>query len=140
MEGKSKIKQYNKGSLTINWEPAKCIHSGICVRSLPRVYNPNSRPWIKPENASIEDLKAQIDKCPSGALTYDHNEIITAAESEIYVEIKDNGPLLIKGKVLVSHPSGNVEQHDKITAFCRCGGSQNKPYCDGAHRKIDFKG
>ncbi|WP_299604628.1 (4Fe-4S)-binding protein [uncultured Aquimarina sp.] len=65
-----KIKEYKKGDFTVVWEPKKCIHSGICVKTLPKVYNPKDRPWIKPENASIEALKDQINACPSGALTF----------------------------------------------------------------------
>ena len=33
-----------------------------------------SRPWVKIENATTEELKAQIDQCPSGALIYRENE------------------------------------------------------------------
>ena len=61
-------KEYSNGEATIIWTPEKCIHSGICVRTLPQVYNPSERPWIKPENASSEELIAQVFKCPSGAL------------------------------------------------------------------------
>lgn len=64
------IKAYQKGEFTIVWQPKKCIHSGICVKTLPQVYHPKEKPWIKPEYASVEELKAQIDACPSGALSY----------------------------------------------------------------------
>lgn len=67
-------KTYSNGEITINWEASKCSHSGVCVRSLPKVYNPQARPWIKIENASSEELKHQISKCPSGALTYEENK------------------------------------------------------------------
>lgn len=64
------IKEYSNGELTIVWEPKKCIHAGVCVRTLPQVYNPKEKPWIKIENASTDQLKSQIEKCPSGALSY----------------------------------------------------------------------
>ncbi|MXV37102.1 (4Fe-4S)-binding protein [Flavobacteriaceae bacterium Ap0902] len=66
-----KTHYYKKGDFTINWKPDICIHSGICVKTLPQVYNPKERPWVKPENATVAELKAQIDMCPSGALSYD---------------------------------------------------------------------
>ena len=65
-----KVKAYSKGDFTVIWNPKKCIHAGECVKRLPQVYNPKARPWITPENASIEALKTQIDACPSGALSY----------------------------------------------------------------------
>ena len=65
--------QYKNEDITIHWDQSKCIHAGVCVRSLPSVYNPKERPWVKIENASTEELKAQIDKCPSRALSYTLN-------------------------------------------------------------------
>ena len=66
--------QYKNEDITIHWDQSKCIHAGVCVRSLPNVYNPKERLWVKIENASTEELKAQIDNCPSGALSYTLNE------------------------------------------------------------------
>ncbi len=65
--------EYSNGNLTIIWQPQKCIHSTVCVKMLPKVYNPKERPWIKAENASVEELKNQIEHCPSGALSYQFN-------------------------------------------------------------------
>lgn len=39
-------------------------------KTLPNVYNPKEKPWIKPENATVEELEQQIDLCPSKALSY----------------------------------------------------------------------
>jgi uncharacterized Fe-S cluster protein YjdI len=46
---------------------------GVCVKTLPKVYNPKERPWIKMENATSEELMSQVSKCPSGALSYKKN-------------------------------------------------------------------
>ncbi|MGF1637070.1 MAG: (4Fe-4S)-binding protein [Cyclobacteriaceae bacterium] len=62
-------KEYSNGEVTILWKPEKCIHSGICVKTLPSVYHPNEKPWIKPENATSKELIMQVAKCPSGALS-----------------------------------------------------------------------
>lgn len=76
IEGRDIKKNYSNGELTIVWQPAKCIHSGVCVRTLPQVYNPKDKPWIKIENATTEELKSQVNKCPSGALSYFMNSEI----------------------------------------------------------------
>ena len=68
------VNKYTNGELTVVWKPNLCIHSGVCVRTLPKVYNTKEKPWIKPENASTKELKAQISNCPSGALSYFMNE------------------------------------------------------------------
>ena len=74
IEGRDIKKNYSNGELTVVWQPTKCIHSGVCVKMLPQVYNPKDKPWIKIENATTEELISQVDKCPSGALSYFMNE------------------------------------------------------------------
>ncbi|MCP4883615.1 MAG: hypothetical protein GY908_07470 [Flavobacteriales bacterium] len=141
MEAKSKVKKYRKEDLTIVWEPKKCIHAAVCVKELPGVYDPNGKPWIKPENATVEQLKSQIDKCPSGALSYELNKKTEQTESmNTKVELMKNGPLLVKGTIEVKSHDGTVETKEKMAAFCRCGATQNKPYCDGSHKGAGFIG
>ncbi len=62
-------KEYSNGEITILWQPEKCTHSGVCVRTLPKVYSPKEKPWIKIENASSAELVNQVSLCPSGALS-----------------------------------------------------------------------
>lgn len=69
-----KSKEYNNGEITIVWKPELCQHSGVCVRTLPKVYKPKEKPWITVENASSSELKDQVKKCPSGALSFYVNE------------------------------------------------------------------
>ena len=69
-------KEYSNGEITIVWKPKLCTHAGVCVRTLPEFYNPKASPWVKQENATSEALMNQIDKCPSGALSYYLNEKI----------------------------------------------------------------
>lgn len=67
-------KEYSNGEITIKWQPKICQHAGICVGALPKVYNPNASPWIAVENATTQEFKNQISKCPSGALSYVENK------------------------------------------------------------------
>lgn len=71
---KEKIHDYTNGEITITWKPGSCIHAAECVHTLPNVYKPGEKPWIKIENATTEELVAQIKKCPSGALSYKLNK------------------------------------------------------------------
>lgn len=52
------IKEYKTDEITIIWQPEKCIHAGVCVYQLPKVYNVKERPWCKPQNATTEELIA----------------------------------------------------------------------------------
>jgi uncharacterized Fe-S cluster protein YjdI len=136
------IKKYVKDELTIIWKPQTCIHAAVCVQMLPDVYNPNEKPWLKQENASVAALKEQINACPSGALSYiDSTETNNKNESiMVNAAVKENGPMLIKGDLEITHADGRVETKSGMTAICRCGASANKPFCDGAHAKVGFKG
>ena len=136
-------KKYTNGEVTIVWKPGSCIHSKICWTALPAVFNPRERPWIKPEAATTQQMVDQVSKCPSGALSYFMNgeeKNATGTQVESTVEVSPNGPLLVYGNITVKNSNGATSAKHKVTAFCRCGASSNKPYCDGSHRKIDFKG
>lgn len=136
------IKEYTNAELTIIWKPKKCIHAAECVKRLPQVYNPDIKPWIKAENASIKELKEQIKSCPTGALSYKMSgeEDKEEAHLETKIEVLENGPLLVYGTLHIANAKGETEKKNKTTAFCRCGVSLNKPYCDGAHRDAKFIG
>lgn len=134
------VKKYEKDDLTVVWKPKLCIHAAECVKRLPKVYNPNEKPWIKIENASSDELINQIDACPSGALTYEtKNKSIMKESEKLRVDVLANGPILVHGDLIVKDSNGNEVEKTKTTAFCRCGASVNKPYCDGTHMKVDFK-
>ncbi|MBV7269833.1 (4Fe-4S)-binding protein [Winogradskyella luteola] len=137
-----KTKEYNNGDVTVVWEAEKCIHSAICVKNSPQVFQPKDRPWIKIDAASTEEIVETVKKCPSGALSYymTNEDDKTSQSLETKVEVLENGPLLVYGTLKVTHKDGNEETKNRTTAFCRCGASQNKPYCDGAHVKKDFRG
>ncbi|RPD38283.1 (4Fe-4S)-binding protein [Chitinophaga barathri] len=62
--------EYTNGEVTVVWQPHICRHTGICVRGLPQVFQPQERPWIKVANAATDAIIAQVQKCPSGALSF----------------------------------------------------------------------
>ncbi len=61
-------------------------------------------------------------------------------EHKTNIDVLENGPLIVHGTLQVKNCNGELEEKIKVTAFCRCGASEKKPYCDGAHKKIEFKG
>lgn len=136
------MKEYKKDDLTIEWDAKKCIHSAICAKGLPSVFKPKERPWVQTQNSSIQEIMNTVDKCPSGALNYYTGEKKEAImENEVTkVEVKTNGPLLVSGNLVIINAEGKEEHKKRNTAFCRCGASANKPYCDGAHNEIGFVG
>ena len=119
------------------WVPGKCMHSGICFAGLSSVFNPKRRPWIHLSKASTAQIAAQVRECPSGALSLAPGPGEVAG---VRVEVIANGPLRVHGSVAVKHPDDSETKHEQVTAFCRCGGSAKKPFCDGTHKKNGFTG
>lgn len=60
--------------------------------------------------------------------------------SDLTIQVKDNGPFLVQGDVSIVDSGGQVFKADgKAIALCRCGASENQPFCTGNHRKIGFE-
>ncbi len=135
-------REYVSKDLTIVWKPEACIHSTRCWKGLGAVFTPSRRPWIDPNGAQADAIMQQIDQCPSGALSYRKNQTPggTGTSSATRIEIMPGGPLVVYGSISIKDQNGNDTLKDQATAFCRCGQSANKPYCDGSHRKIRFDG
>ncbi len=143
--GKETLK-YTNNEVTVVWKPKTCIHATICWKGLIEVFNPRERPWVKMDGATTEKIIEQVRQCPSGALSYYLNaevaadKIVAEAAQIMKVEVTPNGPYLIKTECLIVHADGKEETKTGTVALCRCGASANKPYCDGSHRKVEFKG
>ncbi|MDN5214355.1 (4Fe-4S)-binding protein [Fulvivirgaceae bacterium BMA12] len=132
-------KKYSKEDLTVIWKPDQCIHSEKCFKGLSHVFNPNQRPWINLDKADNDKIRDQVDQCPSGALSYEKPKEATVPGSEaITIQILAQGPILVKGTVKIQGVDGQITESGQSTAFCRCGLSSNKPFCDGSHKSFDF--
>jgi hypothetical protein len=59
-------------------------------------------------------------------------------QSQTKIQVNKGGPYLVKGTVLIVNKDGTETQKEGSFALCRCGGSKNKPYCDGSHKEIEF--
>lgn len=132
------VKEYTNGEVTIVWKPRKCFHSTNCFRGLPGVFDAAKSPWINANGASTDKIIEQVKKCPSGALSYYMNEELSYATVIGTIEAVPDGPFQIHGKIKFTGKDGKTTIKENV-ALCRCGGSHNKPYCDGTHLKIGFR-
>jgi CDGSH-type Zn-finger protein len=55
--------------------------------------------------------------------------------SQAKIEVVDNGPIRITGKILLRDSKRDIMESPEEVYLCRCGRSQNKPYCDESHKK-----
>lgn len=68
-------KRYSTDEVTVIWKPDLCSHSGICFRGLPQVFDPRRRPWIVLAGTATDEVVAQVERCPSGALAYERKAV-----------------------------------------------------------------
>lgn len=121
--------------IDVGFSGRRCIHSRNCVLANPYVFEPNAPgEWIHPDAASVEQIVAIAESCPSGAITYRRRDGGPAEAPPVVntVRIRENGPLAVHAEIVF-----NGETFHRAT-LCRCGASENKPFCDGSHTKTGF--
>ena len=67
-------KTYTNGEITVVWKPNVCIHSAICFKGLAPVFDPRRKPWIDMSAADTDKIIEQVQKCPSGAISFYKND------------------------------------------------------------------
>jgi CDGSH-type Zn-finger protein/uncharacterized Fe-S cluster protein YjdI len=130
------IEEARGRNIVLRFEGKRCIHSRNCVLGAPDVFRANVRgAWLNPDGASVEDLVAIARACPSGAITYDRLDGGPPEEPPAVnvVRVRENGPLAVHARIEIQGRGAMFR-----ATLCRCGASQNKPFCDGSHEAIQF--
>lgn len=132
-------KEYWSDDIVVTFDAGRCLHVAECLRGLPEVFDRNRRPWVLPANASADDVAAVVMRCPSGALHFQRKDggPAEAPSAEAAIRVAHRGPLYVRGDVELIMPDGSVV-HETRLALCRCGNSQNKPFCDNSHLRVEF--
>ena len=127
-----------------------CQHSGLCTDRLPPVFRTDAEPFVAPSGGRLDEIIRAVRDCPSGALSLalggeearlfvDWN-----GEREAAIEVTRDGPYRVTGGIPlagaegvdVTRAAGSSPEH---YALCRCGHSQNKPFCSGMHWYVGFR-
>lgn len=135
------IHRYTGDEIDVTYDVNRCIHVQACVEGLPGVFDPDARPWVRPDEADADEVASVITECPTGALQFerkDGGEDEQPPEGNV-VTVAPDGPLYVHGDVEIVSPEDEVLLEDTRVALCRCGASANKPLCDGSHGDVDFE-
>lgn len=127
-------------AITIHDNRGICAHAGRCTDGLPSVFRLRQEPWIDPTAAESREIIKVISKCPSGALSYlidgvEHRD----RDGDPAIFVAPNGPYEVSGGPELLNTSRADGASTEHFTLCRCGGSKNKPFCDGTHWHIQFK-
>ena len=123
------------------WNATRCIHTAICLRRLPAVFDVKARPWIDLSKADAQAVADAVSTCPTGALRWEaiHNVADEVGGRPDYHRGEEERPALVRGRVRIDGPGGRTLANEYPVALCRCGASDNKPFCDNSHRLIHFR-
>jgi CDGSH-type Zn-finger protein/truncated hemoglobin YjbI len=127
-----------------------CQHSGLCSDRVPTAFRTGAEPFVAPSGGRLDELVRAVRDCPSGALSlgFDGAEQRDLADwhgtRERAIGVTQDGPYRVTGAIPVtdatgsdvSRAAGSSREH---FALCRCGHSQNKPFCSGMHWYVDFR-
>jgi CDGSH-type Zn-finger protein/uncharacterized Fe-S cluster protein YjdI len=135
------VRFYETDEIRVRWDPTRCIHTGICLRRLPTVFDVGARPWVDLSKAEATAVVEAVAACPTGALRSEakHGVADEVPDDPTTVDVRPNGPLLIRGRLRIEAAGGRVITEETRVALCRCGASANKPFCDNSHRLVHFR-
>lgn len=132
-----KIETAEGRDVVISFAADRCIHARFCVLQQPGVFKANVvGAWIDPDAATTtEGLVAVAQNCPSGAIQYRRKDGVPeeAPPPVNLIQLRENGPLAFRGALSIDDNSIGTR-----ATLCRCGASNNKPFCDSSHKTIEF--
>jgi CDGSH-type Zn-finger protein/uncharacterized Fe-S cluster protein YjdI len=130
------IEEARGEQLVLRFEARRCIHARHCVLGAPRVFLANVQgPWLYPDEMPVESLVHIARSCPSGAITYQRFD--GGADEPVpevnELRLRENGPYAVRADT-------DLAGHGRMlrATLCRCGASNNKPFCDGSHNAARF--
>ena len=133
----------SSSSITVHDNRRICSHSAECLRNLPSVFRLGERPWINVDGSDAEKIIDTVQKCPSGALSYSIDNCEIEHKDQEYAEprltVAKNGPYNVTGGIELVGAVWSEGASKEHYTLCRCGASNNKPFCDGTHLKIKFR-
>ncbi|HLK78684.1 MAG TPA: ferritin-like domain-containing protein [Streptosporangiaceae bacterium] len=127
-----------------------CQHSGLCTDRLATAFRTTEEPFVAPSGARMDELVRAVRDCPSGALSLAFDGVEARDLADWHgtrgqaIEITKDGPYRVTGGLPLTGPDGtDVPRAEGSSrehyALCRCGHSQNKPFCSGMHWYIEFR-
>jgi CDGSH-type Zn-finger protein/truncated hemoglobin YjbI len=135
---------YAGQQVTIFDNRGTCAHSGFCTDRLASVFRVREEPFVAPSGGRLDEIISAVRACPSGALSYaidgeEARDQVDQARPPA-VEVSKDGPYRITGRIslLLAGGQGNEGASLEHYSLCRCGHSQNKPFCSGKHWAISF--
>jgi CDGSH-type Zn-finger protein/uncharacterized Fe-S cluster protein YjdI len=132
--------RYPGSAIDVRWDGRLCIHVGECTRARGALFASGRDPWCEPDRGDADSVAAVVERCPTGALSYERADgAREAVPGENTIVVANNGPLYARGELAIDGAPENSPGLRTRAALCRCGRSANKPFCDKSHEAADFR-
>ena len=134
-------------AITVLDNRGTCAHSGFCTDRLASAFHAGQEPFVSPNGARMDEIIRAVRSCPSGALSYALSGVeVRDGVDQMRppaIEVSKDGPYRITGSILLKDGLGHDEARNdgaslEHYSLCRCGHSQNKPFCSGMHWYVNF--
>jgi uncharacterized Fe-S cluster protein YjdI/CDGSH-type Zn-finger protein len=159
-------RKYRNNEITVYWKPSACVHASFCYRELIEVFDPSRRPWVDLNESTTERIIEVVNMCPTEALAWKWNDEeknesvgsdqlnhirfrrpellndpdVPKENEPVNVKVMVDGPIIIKGDFTIDYNGVTKQVNNSLVSLCRCGASDQMPFCDGRHRKIGYNG
>jgi uncharacterized Fe-S cluster protein YjdI len=159
-------RKYRNNEITVYWKPSACVHASFCYRELIEVFDPSRRPWVDLNESTTERIIEVVNMCPTEALAWKWNDEeknesigsdqlnhirfrrpellndtdVSKEDEPVNVKVMVDGPVIIKGDFTIDYDGITKQVNNSLVSLCRCGASDQMPFCDGRHRKIGYNG
>lgn len=142
-----RLDTYEGQHITLTDNRGTCAHSGFCSDRAPTAFRTGTEPFVAPSGARADEIARAARDCPSGALSYtlDRRDTTRLVDEvrEPSIEVSLDGPYRVVGGIALLDAAGTPEPRNagaslEHYSLCRCGKSQNKPFCSGMHWYTDF--
>lgn len=132
-----KVLTFEGNEFTVVWDGNLCTHAEECWRSDSELFELNRKPFGDPDRVDADEIDRIAKRCPSGAIAWRANDGSTEEEAaaENTVTVVPGGPLYVRGDLTLEGIPEQEGNTSRRVALCRCGLSQNKPFCDNSHVK-----
>jgi CDGSH-type Zn-finger protein len=123
--------------VTLTDDVSVCSRAGFCRDRITDVWHLMLESGEPAVRERIERIAA---RCPSGRLQLFEGERAIEPPYRQEVVVERDGPYWVRGGTAVRSDDGEAYEVRNRMTLCRCGASENKPFCDGSHKDIGFRG
>jgi CDGSH-type Zn-finger protein/uncharacterized Fe-S cluster protein YjdI len=116
------------------------IHADILLDGKPLGYRATlCRCGASKNKPFCDQSHKEIGFAATGEPPSGKTDMLEQRDGTLAIDPERDGPLRVRGNLEIISGTGRVVARVQSARLCRCGGSNNKPFCDGSHARVGFR-